>query len=957
MTLFLVVPGMVESYAASYVVNNTGTAAGTVGTFAWAIAQANATVGPHTITFDNVLDGQALHLGGAFTTSLTRADVTIDGTTMAGYSCGNPRVLLSCDAFNGWQWTASGCTIKGVRIRGGLQLNGTGGHRVLSCVFNIDFTGTVLSSAAKANIRFNAGTSTNNIIGGLSNCERNVMAGIGANCIVWDASGGGDQVLGNYMGSDITGLGVLGTGFTARVIWITAGSNHIIDGNTLGNVVGTGNGQGIYIQGGTGHNIRNNNIGALQNRLFATGFGFPGAMAVYFDASSGNNSTLTNNVIGNCTALTTAGIVGCVVVVEGSTNITLRNNYIGCDINFNNGGSSWAGVYFYSGATSCTLDGNYIGHNGILSGQRSHGIALFNCPGTTTITNNYIGVTPTGGNMGNGDAGIEVNTGVNNVIITGNYIGFNKCMRQTNPGTLSSESGGIRIISGQTVTISGNYIGTLPGGRLDCGNIRMGIGIEGATATKIDILNNVIAYNKLNAIQTYKDSPDKILISQNCIFCNTFEGIELSITGGTTGAGNTSYGRTFATTSDGARATSINAAGSYPAWESDFSGATWILRGFAPAGSTVEVFQNHHCNCDATSAFGTTASSGGRMQGIDYIASVVTGASGRWTYSLPANTVKNGFTVTASDLTARRTSEFSPCVSVTTTCLPPLTTTASGSGTGISGAISGTPIAPCATTTFTTSGSSTFIRTSCYNNTFYTWLKNGVVVYGPSLIYLDYSVISAADPTDDGNYVLRVEDGNAAIPACYLQSSPVVVDVVDCALKIDILSFSGWATDEANKLTWSIDTDEHQTIELQSSTDGINFYTIYSKSIHQSIQESFDDYTDLKRSYYRLQITPNDGKLKYSTIIVIDRNVDFKINLMENVVNDLLNVEITSNSAQKINYVIYDVRGIIISSSSFQVNAGLSKQQITLSQLSSAMYLIKFEPLKSGKIVTKRFIR
>jgi len=936
-----------STFGTNFIVNSTGTAAGTVGTFAYAIAQANLTVGPHLITFDNALDGQAVHLGGAFTTALTRANVVIDGTTMSGYSCGNPRVLLSCDAFNGWQWTASGCTIKGLRVRGGLQLNGTGGHKVLSCVFNIDFTGLVLSTAAKGNVRFNTGTSTGNIIGGLSSCEKNVFAGIGGMCIVWDASGGSDQVLGNYMGTDVTGLAILGTGFTVRVMDVQAGNSHLIDGNTLGNVSGSSQGQGINVQGGITHTIRNNNMGALQNRLFVPGFDFRGHCALWFD-NAGTSSVVTNNVMGNCTGSGSGAPDGSVVSVSGagSFNVSLQSNYIGCDINFNNGGSAWVGIYFYASTANAIVNGNYIGHNGIRSAQRSHGITFFNCGGVNNVTNNYIGVTPTGGNMGNGDVGIEVNTGVPTINITGNYIGFNKCQRFALVG---DDGGGIRVIDGQIVTISGNYIGTLPGGRLDCGNVRNGIGIEGITATKVDILNNIIAYNDRNAIQSYKLSPDKITISQNCIFCNNLEGIELS----GTGIGNSSYGRSFAT-GDGVK-TTVQLSTGFPAWECDFTGATWILRGYGPANDRIEIFQIHHCGCDGTNQT-TTVNKVNGTQGLDYIASVTTDGAGRWTYSLPANTVKNGFTVTSTNIAAKRTSEFSPCVSVTPTCLPPLTTTASGSGTGASGAISGTSIAPCATTTFITTGSSTFIRTSCYNNTYYTWLKNGVIIYGPSLTYLDYTQINATDPTHEGNYVLRVEDGNAALPACYLASSAVVVDVVSCGLKLELLSFTGWSMNEFNRLKWSINTDESQLIELQSSNDGKNFTTIFNRFVSQSIEEEFDDHNAASKTFYRLKITPSNGKSSFSKIIVIDKNGAFNIELLNTIVDQTLDLKITSDSDQKINYVIYDIRGITLFESSIYISSGISNAQINLGSLSSAMYLIKFEPTSSGKVETKRFI-
>lgn len=938
--------------AAALVVSNN--AASGVGSFDAAITFCNGNAGtaPHTITFTAAVDG--LVIPSITLNPLSCPNVTIDGTTMPAYTCGNPRVMLTCNAFNGWQLTGSGCVIKGVRINGGVQLNGTGGHKVISCLFNIDFAGAAMATGAKASIRTNVAGTINNIIGGLTSCEKNVLASVGGYGIIFDNSGNGNQVLGNYIGTDITGLAALGSGFTTKALDIEAGSNHIFDGNTVGNVLGSSPGLALYINGGTGHAIRNNNFGANANRLFIPGLAFgttiSGYNAIYFNGNNGSNSVLTNNVIGNNPFITTSGIAGNVVTVEGATNVQLLNNYIGCDVAFNSAGSSWAGVYYYSSAVGGVITGNYIGNCGITSTQRSHGIAIFSCSGTFTISNNYIGVTPAGGNMGNGDAGMELNVNAAGSIfnITGNYIGFNKAMRALSPGSLTSESGAIRIISGQTVNISNNYIGTLSGGRTNCGNLQMGIGIEGTTVTGITINNNTIAYNGRNAIQTYGNGSDKVTISQNCIFCNTNEGIELTngtIGPPTAGIGNNSYGRSF-TTVDGVKNT-VQLSTGFASWQCDFTGATWILRGYAPANDLVEIFQIHHCGCDGTNQTTTTSKANG-TQGLDYIATVTADAQGRWTYSLPQNTVKNGFTVTSTNVAAKRTSEYSPCVSVTTTCLPPTSVTMTGS----------TSITPCIADPFTLSGSATLVRTSCYNNIYYTWLKNGAVIYGPSLIYLNYSVVSAVDPGDDGLYVLRAEDGNAALAACYKAASPgTTVDVINCSMKISLLDFKGSPFSEYNKLSWTVEADEPQTIELQSSVDGKSFYTLNSSYSLTSSKEEVEDYTKNPITYYRLKITSSGGEESFSKIIVLNKNSNLTINVINTKAEDYLELQILSNSDQMIHYSIYDTRGIVMLESSLQVNSGVTNSRVFVGHLSSAIYLIKFSPSNYNDIETKKFMR
>ena len=951
--------------AGSFVVNSVANAVGAAGagtqTIRWAIAQCNAVpAGPHTITFDpTMVDPEFL---GAPSLDLTASNVLIDGTVFPGYVCGDPQVAINCDAFNHWQWTGSNCTIKGVRIFGGIRFTASN-NKILGCLFGFEFNGTCrTATGAEAAVHILGSTASNNTVGGFTACERNIIAGADYSCYIRiETSGNGNKFYGNYIGTDLTGLAGVGPGAGVG-IKIESGNNHSFKGNSIGNIPSGATSYAVHLSGGTGDSIIDNNIGATSDRKFKLGFSI-GSTALYFDAA-GTGSIVRNNVIGNTAYLGNGGPSGCLVVCRyaGSAGITFDANYIGTDITLTkvaglvapwNGGAPWAGFYCYGSTGAQTITNNYIANSGWENTQYSHGLAIWGTTaGTWTISGNYIGVGPAGQDLGNGDAGLEIlATGGGSVFnITGNYIGFNRGFR-------ANGASGIRLVTAQTVNITGNYIGTLPGSQLDCGNYLAGICTEGTTVTGVTINNNTIAYNKTYGYYNYKNGTSKVTMSQNCFMCNTWEGIAFTASDGTTG--NAGYGRSFGVTAPAVATVyaSINPT-THPTWPSTIvaGAATWTLQGFAPPGSTVEIFQNHKCNCDAGIATGTGAVRAG--QGADYIKNLICPASGAWTTTVTGGTVKDGFTVTATDLVAKTTSEFSPCVSSPISCLPPSTVTATGSGTGSGGAISGTSISPCVATSFTTTGTTTFFRTPCYNNYYYTWLKDGVIIYGPSLTYIDYTKLSAANPADDGNYVLRVSDGNVVTASCLVTSSPVVIDVVSCGLPVEWTSIYGLNAGEVNKLFWTTGIElRNNYFEIERiADDAKTFETIgmvSPKGSNSTYVFEDDKFEKGKINYYRIRQVEKDGNYDFSKTVAINTNISFEVKLFPNPAENSATVSLISEENTIYHYVINDMSGRLISDGNIEAAKGIFNAELDFHQLSDGVYVLSLRDATGKKAFLK----
>jgi hypothetical protein len=106
-----------------------------------------------------------------------------------------------------------------------------------------------------------------------------------------------------------------------------------------------------------------------------------------------------------------------------------------------------------------------------------------------------------------------------------------------------------------------------------------------------------------------------------------------------------------------------------------------------------------------------------------------------------------------------------------------------------------------------------------------------------------------------------------------------------------------------------------------------------------------------------LKITPADGKYYYSSTITLTKITDINVSVLNTKVEEVLNIQATSNSDQLVKYVIYDVKGVLVASGSMQVSAGVTHHSIPVQSLPSAMYLIRFEAEGNGYINAERFIK
>ncbi len=366
------------------------------GSFRKAIANANANPGPDLITFNIPPIGAKTLIPLSKLPNIVDP-VTIDATTQPGYA-GVPIIELNCMSMGPFQAldVFAPSTIKGLvinRLTGGTGIvlwEGSGGS-----VVEGNFFGTNLAGTVRLGNIFNGiiSSSPNNRIGGTSPGARNLFSGQGNPPIALIQGANGNVILGNLIGTDVTGSLRLGNTEDGILI-IFGASNDTIGGTTAAakNVISASDAfSGIAIIGtgqtGTqGICVMGNHIGLDLSGNIALGNARHG---IYIRHSPGN-------IIGWTTS--------------GALNVISGNSLPGIQIDS-------------VGATNNIVQGNIIGTrpNGMFALPNSKGIVLNEAP------RNLIGGSASGARnliTGNSAIGIEITgAGATGNCVRGNYIG------------------------------------------------------------------------------------------------------------------------------------------------------------------------------------------------------------------------------------------------------------------------------------------------------------------------------------------------------------------------------------------------------------------------------------------------------------------------------------------------------------------------------------------------------
>ena len=166
-------------------------------------------------------------------------------------------------------------------------------------------------------------------------------------------------------------------------------------------------------------------------------------------------------------------------------------------------------------------------------------------------------------------------------------------------------------------------------------------------------------------------------------------------------------------------------------------------------------------------------------------------------------------------------------------------------------------------------------------------------------------------------------------------------------LPITITYFTGTKNNGNHLLNWKVTcvTTPSATLEMQRSTDGSNFNTIYSiVATALRCQQPFD-YADNQPAkgvnYYRLKMTDVDGKVTYSSIVsLINSAKGIEVmNIAPNpIVNGGFNLKISTAEKTQMDLVITDMQGRILQKQAVNTFAGFNVIPVNVKNLAAGAY-------------------
>ncbi|MBI2967289.1 MAG: gliding motility-associated C-terminal domain-containing protein [Bacteroidetes bacterium] len=411
---------------------------------------------------------------------------------------------------------------------------GAAGNLVVGNTIGTQLNGSSVLTTNLQSYGIYIGNSPNNVIGGNSAGERNIISGNLFSGTYFSGSvSTGNSVKGNYIGTDSSGTLFIAS--SSQDYGIDIGSsavNNFIGGSIAGegNLISGNTNSGIRLTTAepSGNTITGNIIGTQKNGTsFLTGN--MQSNGIYVSGSS-------NNIIGGSTAgekniISANETYGVLITGATATGNIIKGNYLGIDktgTSFITGSTQDYGVYIASLATSNIIGGSGAGEGNVISGNKNafntgSGIYINStAAGGNSVLGNIIGPhadgvtylasnaqnsgifiygsqnniiggnTPGAGNVisGNENQGIFISwTGSSGNSIKGNYIGIDKNGASVITGSNQDYGIFLQGTAGGNNSIGGSSAGD---GNLISGNTVIGIFLSSANASGSTIAGNII---------------------------------------------------------------------------------------------------------------------------------------------------------------------------------------------------------------------------------------------------------------------------------------------------------------------------------------------------------------------------------------------------------------------------------------------------------------------------------
>ncbi len=395
-------------------------------------------------------------------------------------------------------------------------------NEILGNYFGTDKTGMVSLSGGFGTGIDLAAGAQYNKVGNGIDEGRNVFAGMAAGIVI------GSQEVSYFTGyNQILGnyIGIKADGSTV----LGNGTGVRIKQNASSNMIGDGTADGRNIISGNSYGIDITDAGTMSNEVLgnyigtnATGTAEIGNIIGMEIKSGANFNKVGDGTPGGRNII--SGSSNIALVIDGSASNEVLGNFIGTDVSGANALSNGYGIHIQNSANFNKIGNGTEGGRNIISGNDNESIYL-DGSNSNEVLGNYIGTTVSGGVVLANYCGIAIAAGAKyNKIGDGTSGGRNIISGSDNEGIYFADNGT------SYNQVAGNYIGTDVTGTLNLGNVYCGVRFYSGASNRIGPFN-IIAYNDAGNSQG-GIVLDQIVatsetITQNSIFSNYGKGIAL----------------------------------------------------------------------------------------------------------------------------------------------------------------------------------------------------------------------------------------------------------------------------------------------------------------------------------------------------------------------------------------------------------------------------------------------
>ena len=366
---------------------------------------------------------------------------------------------------------------------------------IIGNLIGTDFTGKAAIPNLRSGILIVTGAN-HNTVGGIREEDRNIISGNNYKgiWIVGVKWSGDNKIIGNYIGTDISGQQALPNGTVG--IMISDGSfRNIIGGSTEAerNIISGNSYSGIQIDGlnTTNNEVVGNYIGTNVDGTSAVPNKVHGVLLI----DKATQNVIGGKEIGKRNIISGNGWNGVSIQETGIQGNKVWGNYIGTDKNGTAAvPNNHNGIFIGSAADSNTIGGKENGAGNLVSGNKESGVKLDFGVKMNRIIGNYIGTTANGKNKLANGTGITIQNNSFSNLIERNIISANN-------------SNGVAIRASSRNQIFGNTIGLSEAGSI-LGNSESGILIAGGRANKIT--GNTISANNISGITISNSDKNEI---------------------------------------------------------------------------------------------------------------------------------------------------------------------------------------------------------------------------------------------------------------------------------------------------------------------------------------------------------------------------------------------------------------------------------------------------------------